>query len=237
MEVTTRLCGTLGYPPSTVSLSRQEAENLTQYLDLLLERWNATRSEEEALLLLHEVVASLKTYGVLPPGMDTGYVQSVLRRAYHQAKTFPAVESPLVNRWGNHQQMLGKATTVNALCALSAVATKIPEYPNPVIIPFGILLMLGLFPALIVSLFGQEELANQLAQLGLSLWMANPLRWFNYVVFEGYMVKFWSIGLKGFVFDTLDTSGVFSGYTGLMVTFSGDRTFFFGFAFRIYRQS
>ena len=237
VEVTTRLCGLPGSSASTVSLSKQEAENLTGYLDMVLERWNATRSEEEALLLVHEAAAVLKTYGVLPQGMNVGQVQSVLRRAYHQAKTFSAVQSPLFNRWENHRQMLEKATTVNALCALGAVATKIPEYPNPVIIPFGILLMLGLFPALIVSLFGQEELANQLAELGLSLWMANPLRWFNYVVFEGYLVTFWSVGLMGVVSETLDTSGVFSGYTGLMVTSPEDRTYFFGFAFRIYRQS
>jgi hypothetical protein len=235
--VTTRLCGVPGYPSSTVSLSKQEYENLIRYLDVLLEQGNATRSEEEALLLFHEAVAELGTYGVLSQEMNVGYVQSVLRRTYHQAQTFSAVASSLLKRWGNHRQMLEKATTVNALCALCAVATKIPEYPNPVIIPFGILLMLGLFPALIVSLFGDEELANRLAELGLSVWMANPLRWFNYVVFEGYMVKVWSVGLKGFVFETLDTSGVFSGYTGLMVTFSENRTFFFGFAFRVYRQS
>lgn len=116
-----------------------------------------------------------------------------------------------------------------------AIATKIPGYsPDPLIIPLGLLLVIGSIPALIASALGQEEIANELAQLGVFLWMMNPLRWFNFVVFEGYNVSFLSLGLKGLVIDTLHTTGAFWGFSGLMLRPYNEKTYFLGFSFSIY---
>jgi hypothetical protein len=96
------------------------------------------------------------------------------------------------------------------------------------------LLALGLYPALIASLFGNEELEDRLIELGLSLWMSNPLRFANYIVFKGYTVEFRSLGLKGLVSQTLNASGAFIGFTGLMFSSSSDTTHFLGFTYYIY---
>lgn len=234
VKVTTELCGVKGVSPHTVSLTKSQYEKLTYYLDDLMERLNATTSQDETIILFHKAVAKLNNYGLLPSGMSVHQAQVLVSGSHQHSKTFSQIENKLFNRWNKKQGVNAYPVLQNALCTLFATATKIPEYPNPVIIPLGVLLALGLFPALIVSVFGQEELASRLAELGLALWMSNPLRWSNYVVFEGYDIEFQSLGLKGLVQGTLNTSGIFRGFTGLMLSPSSDTMLFLGFAVGIY---
>jgi hypothetical protein len=235
VEVTTQACGINGYRPSTVSLARPQYEKLTEYLDGLMERLNATTSQEDAILLFHEVVVEINKHGLLPKGMSVHQAQMLVSRYHRQSKTFSEVENTFIKRWNKKYYETANPNLKNSFCALFAAATKIPDYyPSPVIVPFGLLLVLGLFPALIVSVFGQTELATKLAELGLFLWLSNPLRWFNFVVFEGYDIEFRSLGLKGLVHETLNTSGVFWGFTGLMLSPFNDKTYFLGFSFSIY---
>jgi hypothetical protein len=238
VEVTTQVCGVKGHRPYTVSLTTLQYEKLTHYLDELMERLNATTSQDDVVMLFHEAAAEINNYGLLPRGMTIRQAQMLVSGYPQNSKTSSVFENYILNRWNKKQPINANPSLKNALCVLFAAATKIPGYyPNPVIIPFGILLVLGLFPALIVSIFGQAELANRLAELGLSLWMSNPLRWFNYVVFEGYDIEFRSVGLKGLVHETLHTSGGFRGFTGLMLSPFIDKTYFLGFAFSIYGPS
>jgi len=236
-EVTTKVCGVKGVNLQTVSLTKPQYEKLTYYLDDMKERLNVTTSQDEAVILFNEAVAEINKYGLLPDGMSVRQAQMLVSGCYQHSKTFSQGEKNIVNRWNKKQVVNANPDVKNTFCILFATATKIPDYPNPVIIPLGVLLVLGLFPSLIVSVFGQQEPADRLAELGLSLWMSNPLRWFNYVVFEGYDIKFQSLGLKGPVQGTLNTSGVFRGFTGLMLSPSSDTTYFLGFAVNIFGTS
>ncbi len=237
-EVTIQVCGIKGSHPYTVCLPRPQYQMLIGYLDDVMERMNRTWSQDEAAVLLKEAVAEISTYGLLPQGMSVSQAQMVVRGQVQQSKTFLKNEKSFLNRWSEKHSEVLAPTLKNSFCALFAVATKIPGYsPDPVIIPFGLLLVLGLIPALILSLFGQVELADQLAELGLFLWMINPLRWFNFVVFEGYDVAFRSIGLKGLVHETLNTTGAFWGFTGLMLRPYNEKTYFLGFSFSIYSSN
>lgn len=235
VEVTTQACGVNGYRPSTVSLTKPQYEKLIEYLDGLMERLNATASQEDAVILFREAVVEINRLGLLPKGMSARLAQ-VLVSGYHQhSKTLSQVENTFIKRWNKEHCETANPNLKNSFCALFAAATKIPNYyPSSIIVPFGLLLILGLFPALIVSVFGQAELATKLAELGLSLWMFNPLRWFNFVLFDGYDIEFRSLGLKGLVHETLNKSGVFWGFTGLMLSPFSDKTYFLGFAFSIY---
>lgn len=238
IEVTVEGCGIKGYRPYTVSLTKPQYEMLTRYLDGLMERLNETRSHNDAVLVFHEAVAELNNYGLLPRGMSVSQAQMLVRGQSQHSKTFSEVENSFVNRWREKHSVGAYPVLKNSFCALFAAATKIPGYsPEPIIIPFGLLLVLGLFPVLIVSAFGQEELATQLAELGLFLWMLNPLRWFNFVIFEGYDIEFHSLGLKGLVHDTLSERGEFWGFTGLMLSPINEATYFLGFAFSIYSSN
>ena len=235
VEVTIQVCGVRGYRPYTVSLTKPQYEMLTGYLDDLMERLNTTVSQDESVLLFHEAVVELNNYGLLPRGMSVSQAQMLVSGQVQHSKTFSEVENSFVNRWSEKHSAGAHPVLKNSFCALFATATKIPGYSaDPIIIPFGLLLVLGLFPALIVSVFGQEELATRLAELGLFLWMLNPLRWFNFVVFEGYDIEFRSLGLKGLIHETLNESGVFWGFTGLMLSPYNKKTYFLGFTFRIY---
>jgi hypothetical protein len=237
VEVTVEACGVKGFRPFTVSLTKPQYEMLTRYLDGLMERLNGTKSMDDTVLLFHEAVGEINTYGLLPRGMSVRQAQMLVRGPAQHSKGFSGVENSVVSRWYEAHSEDFVPDLKNSFCALFAVATKIPGYsPDPVIIPFGLLLVLGLIPALIVSAFGQEELATRLAELGLALWMVNPLRVFNFVIFEGYDIEFRSLGLKGLVHETLNASGVFWGFSGLMLS-SNDKTYFIGFSFSIYGSS
>jgi hypothetical protein len=238
VEVAIEVCGVTGYRPYTVSLTKPQYDLLIRYLDGLMERLNGTRSQDDTILLFHEAVAELNTYGLLPRGMSVSQAQMLVRGQAQHSKMLSATEKSFMNRCREKHPQETYPVIRNSFCALFAAATKIPGYtPDPIIIPFGLLLVFGLIPALIVSVFGQEELATQLAELGLSLWMLNPLRWFNFVVFEGYDIEFRSVGMKGLVHETLNESGVFWGFTGLMLRPINDKTYFLGFSFSIYSSN
>jgi len=234
-DVAIDVCGVKGYRPYTVSLPKQQYERLIRYLDGVRERMNAVSSQDTAVHFLDEAIAELHSYGVLPPGLTVPQTQLLIAGKTHHPRMFTQVESLVLSRWSKKHSQVSNTNLKNSFCALFAVATKIPGYsPEPIIIPFGLLLVLGALPALIASVFGQVELANQLAGLGVFLWMANPLRWFNFVVFEGYDVEFRSVGLKGLVHETLNTKGAFWGFTGLMLRPYNEKTYFLGFTFSIY---
>ncbi len=238
VEVTVEVCGIKGFRPFTVSLTKPQYEMLTGYLEGLRERWNGTKSQDDTVLLFHEAVAEINTHGLLPRGMSVHQAQMLVRGPVQHSKTFLGYENSFVKRWNEKHSDNAYPVLKNSFCGLFAVATKIPGYsPAPIIVPFGLLLVIGLFPALIVSVFGQEELATRLAELGLALWMVNPLRGFNFVIFEGYDIEFHSLGLKGLVHETLNESGVFWGFSGLMLSPINDKTYFIGFSFSIYGSS
>jgi len=238
VDVTIEACGVTGYRPYTVSLARPQYDRLVRYLDWMMMQLNQTKSQKEILLLFYEAVEEMNMFGLLPRGMSVSQAQLLVRGGNINPHFNLKSEHPFVTAWGKKLDDILDVNIRNSFCVLYAAATKIPGYsPEPIIIPLGLLLVIGLLPALIVSAFGQAELANQLAALGISLWMSNPLRWFNFVIFEGYDIEFRSLGLKGLVHETLIESGVFWGFTGLMLSGFNNTTYFLGFTLRIYGPS
>jgi len=228
-SVTVEVCGAPGHQPYIVSLSKQDYEQLILLLDSLMERMNHASSESESVVLLFEALTSVATLGLLPSGTSLPQAYQMVERPFKYRKNMVGFEPP------RNIKSRDNPVLKNSFCAVYAIATKIPGYsPDPLIIPLGLLLVIGSIPALIASALGQEEIANELAQLGVFLWMMNPLRWFNFVVFEGYNVSFLSLGLKGLVIDTLHTTGAFWGFSGLMLRPYNEKTYFLGFSFSIY---
>jgi hypothetical protein len=238
VEVSIEVCGIKGYRPSTVTLPKSHYEIITEYLQDLMKRLNTTSSRNDAVLLVHEAVVELDTYGLLPRGTSVSEVQILVSGSNQNSLKSALFKNKILSKWNEEEFGITYPSLMNLFCVLSATATKIPGYsPKSVIIPLSVLLVFALFPALIVSLFGQELLANRLAELGLSLWMLNPLRFSNFVVFQGYDVEFQSLGLKGQVHGTLHKSIAFGGFTGLMISLSKNTTYFLGSAYSIYGLS
>jgi len=234
IEVSVQVYGMGGFGRYMVSLSKQQYQDLERYLVDLRARLNMTMNRDEAVSLFNEAVVEIHNYGLLPQGMSVEQAQRLVRGSSQQSKMLSQTEIDSY-RGGNKRDYEDVTPNLkNALCLLSATATKIPDYyPSPVILPFGLLLLFGLLPAFFVSLLGQQELANMLVELGLRVWNLNPFRASNYVMILGYEVELRSVGLKGIVNENLTDGVVFRGYSGLMLYSSNEKSFFLGFAINV----
>jgi len=78
VEVTTQACGTKGFEDTTVKLTRQQYQELEQYLVDFKARLNHTITKEETVPLFKEVVVELNKYGVLPQEMNEKTAQQLI---------------------------------------------------------------------------------------------------------------------------------------------------------------
>ncbi len=70
VEVNTQACGIKGYGDTTVKLTKQQYNDLEQYLVEFRAKLNQTTSKEEAVPIFKDAVVELDTYGLLPKGMS-----------------------------------------------------------------------------------------------------------------------------------------------------------------------
>jgi len=78
VEVTTQACGIKEYGNTTVKLTREQYQNLEQYLVEFRARLNQTTTREEAVLIFKEAVVELDKYGLLPKGMSVERAQKLV---------------------------------------------------------------------------------------------------------------------------------------------------------------
>ncbi|MFA5101520.1 MAG: hypothetical protein WC525_00045 [Candidatus Thermoplasmatota archaeon] len=78
VEVTTQPCGIKGYGDTTVKLTREQYQNLEQYLVEFRARLNQTSTREEAVPLFKDAVVELDKYGLLPRGMSVERAQRLV---------------------------------------------------------------------------------------------------------------------------------------------------------------
>jgi hypothetical protein len=78
VEVTTQACGIKGYGNTTVKLTKQQYQNLEQYLVEFRARLNQTSTRDEAVPLFKEAVVELNKYGLLPKGMSVEQAQRLV---------------------------------------------------------------------------------------------------------------------------------------------------------------
>jgi len=78
MEVTSQVCGIQGFRNTTVKLTKEQYQNLEQYLVDFRARLNQTTTREEAVPLFKDAVVELNKYGLLPKGMSVERVQKLI---------------------------------------------------------------------------------------------------------------------------------------------------------------
>jgi hypothetical protein len=110
VEVTTQACGILGYGNTTVKLTREQYQNLEQYLVEFRARLNQTTTREEAVPIFKEAVVELNKYGLLPRGMSVQKAEKLVTGEYLNKKTITAIQKLTKNK------MLTNGT--NALCLM-----------------------------------------------------------------------------------------------------------------------
>jgi hypothetical protein len=87
VEVTTQACGIQRYGNTTVKLTKEQYQDLEQYLVEFRERLNQTSTREEAVPIFKEAVVELNKYGLLLKGMSVEQTQKLVTSGYwHQKK-------------------------------------------------------------------------------------------------------------------------------------------------------
>jgi hypothetical protein len=92
IEVTTQACGIKGCGDATVKLTREQYQDLKQYLIEFRARLNQTTTREEAIPIFKEAVVKVDKYGLLPKGMSIEQAQKLVTGEYLNKKTLDAVE-------------------------------------------------------------------------------------------------------------------------------------------------
>jgi hypothetical protein len=92
IEVTTQACGIEGYENTTVKLTRQQYQNLEQYLVDFRARLNQTSTRDEAIPIFKEAVVELNKYGLLPKGMSVEQAQRLVTGPYQNTKLLKCLE-------------------------------------------------------------------------------------------------------------------------------------------------
>jgi len=82
VEVTTQACGIKGFGNTTVKLTREQYQNLEQYLIGFRARLNQTTTREEAVPIFKDAVVELNKYGLLPKGTDVEQAQRLVTEGY-----------------------------------------------------------------------------------------------------------------------------------------------------------
>jgi len=96
IEVTSQACGIQGFGNTTVKLTKEQYQNLEQYLVDFRARLNQTTTREEAVPIFKEAVVELNKYGLLPKGMSVEQAQKLTTRYEKSMDTMNRISSSLV---------------------------------------------------------------------------------------------------------------------------------------------
>lgn len=82
VEVNTQVCGIQGYKDTTVKLTRQQYQDLEQYLVEFRAKLNQTTTKETTISLFKEAVVELNKYGLLPTGMNVEKAKNFIIKGF-----------------------------------------------------------------------------------------------------------------------------------------------------------
>jgi hypothetical protein len=116
VEVTSQACGIQGFGDTTVKLTKEQYQNLEQYLVEFRERLNQTSTREEAVPIFKEAVVELNKYGLLPRGMRVDQAQHLVTSWYQGLK--------MIQRIGAVFKKKTSDNFTNSFCLLSGFSNN-----------------------------------------------------------------------------------------------------------------
>ncbi len=151
VEVTTQACGIKGYGNTTVKLTREQYQNLEEYLIEFRARLNQTSTRAEAIPIFKEAVVELDRYRLLPKGMSVERTQRFVTKSYDkQVKIVDSLNRDpdanyfcLVSGLTDGTFSIGPLTDLAIRCSVYAVEHNLYFLMNVI-----------LFPVFLLSLFG-----------------------------------------------------------------------------------
>jgi hypothetical protein len=211
VEVTSQACGIQGFGNTTVKLTKEQYQNLEQYLVDFRARLNQTTTREEAIPIFKDAVVELNKYGLLPKGMNIKKAQRFVTIGYR----LPFAPS-IVKKLGQNSINYDCLFTADLYDSwASGFWTRMADWafqfnPNPYT------------PSLLFVLF-------------LLIDLVNPLRFNNVIDVDGSLnaTFFFSIGFGGIKNGPIYISRVL-GFTGLQILSRHDLyAFYLGSALEI----
>jgi hypothetical protein len=235
VEVTTQACGIKGYGNTTVKLTREQYQDLEQYLVEFRERLNQTATREEAVPIFKEAVVELDKYGLLPKGMSVEKAQKLVMGFEPTEKTQECIKKFLDRN--------PKGNSSNTLCLLAGFVDNALFWSFMMVASFPVLafwiLSYNYFPQDLLRLYA----TGFLIFMGLfvyGLWV-KPFLLFSSIDFSPFSRgSIYSIGLSGLYKVKGEFDGNIFGFTGIRITlfnldpsYVGPGAFFLGSALSI----
>ncbi len=118
VEVTTQACGIQGYGDTTVKLTKEQYNDLEQYLVEFRARLNQTATKRGAIPLFKEAVIELDTYGLLPKGMNVKQAQRLVTCSFYGSHV------PFISRCVPSSFQPLNDLTFNAICLVAGQSTR-----------------------------------------------------------------------------------------------------------------
>jgi hypothetical protein len=223
VEVTTQACGISGFGNTTLKLTREQYQDLEQYLVEFRARLNQTTTREEAIPIFKDAVVELDKYGFLPRGMSVERAQQLITR-YNQ--------NPVETLLNNRQREIFPGYD-NVFCLLFGNATiNLEPYPGGLacVIPIGPLPVISVALLGLIGVIGGETIRSIIDPLFLPILFfnfLNPLKFMNVILFCSCFTNIYSLGLKGAIHSN---SYILIGFTGIFIWSFGKTSYFIGFA-------
>jgi hypothetical protein len=230
IEVTTQACGIQGYGNTTVRLTREQYNDLEQYLVEFRARLNQTSTREEAIPLFKDAIEELNKYGLLPKGMSTEQAQYVVTGRSHNPRMNTLIRDILKKKNLND--------SANILCFITGHST----YTEIVtlfqrILSFGFLSILGLLVNLPLPIY----LFFAIVLLGITmvffaLGYLRPMVLWSDIYIHGGDCSLFSLGLGGYKNWVGNFSGYIHGFTGFKLLLDLETPiefFYIGFALQV----
>jgi hypothetical protein len=209
VEVTTQACGINGYGNTTVKLTRQQYQNLEEYLVEFRARLNQTTSREEAVPLFKDAVVELDKYGLLPKGMSVEQAQKFVFGVNQNERI-----CDFLSQFHNRRYILANDIQ-NIFCLIACHVANFSYIFNLVqAFTYGLTLFALLFVP-IPSLYFWLILA--IVELLLPYGFYKPFSLISIINDFSSEVSFFTLGLLGIKSDTTYLKGIY-GFTGLHIT-------------------
>ena len=232
VEVTSQACGIQGYRDSTVKLTREQYQNLEQYLGEFQEKISKSSTWEETAVCFRQAVVMLHDYGLVPTNMGIDDAQRWVTGGYQVPRPMSLSASMIRNK-----QMFNNS---NFLCLLTGMTTRtsiigIPE------LGVAALMYLLLFPYFLEQISSDEShrmetILVKLRNLTTSIQRLSSRRIIQAgnIVFGTSKDKYIPPEFRYFPsYGWIDTQGLFGKKSWNGTFFGGIRTLS-GFEFRFY---
>jgi len=113
IEVTSEACGIKGFGNTTVKLTKQQYQDLQNYLVKFRDKLNTTTTREEAVPIFKEAVVELDKYELLPKGMNVDQAQKLVTGPY-QNKNILKLQEKLL-----HNHLMALDNNSNYFCLIA----------------------------------------------------------------------------------------------------------------------